>query len=244
VDRLLRDPTAKGERRSNYTKSLGNKKHWKFKPQEDWVLTSVEAIVSEDIWVQCNAILDGRRETGKRITKKAVHLFAGVTFCTCGEKMYVPSNSPSLLIEKADLLRTLERDRQKAKAEMDQTYRLYIDGNLSSEGFGIRNGPLEARLKQLDDQIPKLNGEIDFLKIQYLSSGQIVSEAKDLYSRWPHLEPAEKRSLIEAITDKIVIGKDEVAIDLSYVPPIPQIVAKEQRNFKDSPVPGRDNAKA
>ncbi len=276
VDRLLRDPTAKGVRRANYTKSLGDKKHWKPKPQEEWVLTQVEPIISEDLWNQCNAILDVRKQSGEKPAKKAVHLFSGVAYCVCGQKMYVPSNTPKytcqkcrnkipvadlegvfqeqlrsfflsptdliaylqqaddILGQKQELLKTLERERQKVRSDMDQTYRLYLEGNISGDGFRFRNGPLEERLRQIDDQIPHVQSEIDFLKIQYLSSDQILADAKDLYTRWPHLVAEEKRTLVEAITERITIGKDEVAIDLCYVPPTPQIMTKGQRNLKDS----------
>jgi hypothetical protein len=37
---------------------------------------------------------------------------------------------------------------------------------------------MEARLKQLEDQVPAIQAEIDFLKIRYLSSDQIVNEAR------------------------------------------------------------------
>ncbi|MCC6653062.1 MAG: recombinase family protein [Candidatus Eisenbacteria bacterium] len=94
VDRLLRDPVAKGTRRANYTKSLGQKRHWKLKPREDWVLSSVEPIISEETWAKCLAILDRRRAAGQRPARKAVHLFTGYAFCQCGHKLYVPSNQP------------------------------------------------------------------------------------------------------------------------------------------------------
>jgi site-specific DNA recombinase len=274
VERLLRDPIAKGTRRANYTRSLGEKKHWELKPEDEWVLTPVDAIVPEELWEQCNALLDSRRGAGRPVAKKAVHLFAGVTHCSCGNKMYVPSNTPkyvcgncrnkipiedlegvfqeqlrSFLLSPADLasylqqadetldekmtlLQTLEWDQRKTQTEMDQTYRLYLDGHLSSHSFGLRNHPLEERLTQVSDQIPQLQGEIDFLKIQYFSSDQILTEAQDLYSRWPHLDNPEKRTLVEAITEKIVIGDGEIEIDFCYAPPVPsKVLTERQRNL-------------
>jgi len=280
VERLLRDPTAKGKRRANYTRSLGEKKHWIPKPKEEWIFTDVEPVVSEELWNQCNQILDERRRNGRRPARTAVHLFAGIAYCHCGQKMYVPSNTPKYVCykcrnkipvedldavfheqlkgfffspteivryleqadntikEKAELLQTLENEREKVQREMQKVYQLYIDDKISRDGFGRQYGPLEARLKELEDQIPHLQGEIDFLKIQYLSRDEILNEAKDLYSRWPELQREEKRKIVENITDKILIGKDEVTISLYYLPSSSEMVASKQRNFRgSSPLP-------
>ena len=70
VDRLLRDPTAKGIRRANYTQTTNSKKAWKLKPESEWVHHEVEAVVQEDLWNECNAVLDEQRAKGKRPTKK------------------------------------------------------------------------------------------------------------------------------------------------------------------------------
>ena len=276
VERLLRDPTAKGLRRANYTKSLGEKKHWKFKPQTEWVFSQVEPVVSEELWDQCNAMLDQQRRNGKRAAKKPAQLFAGLAYCICGQKMYVPSNTPKYVCYKcrnkipiADLegvfheqlknfvfsaseiaehlkqadetiksreeqLQAVEKERKKVQREMDKVYRAYVADEISVEGFGRTYRPLEDRQKQLEEQLPRLQGELDFLKIQYLSSDEILSEARDLYSRWPVFKAEEKRQIVENIVDRITVEKDEVAIDLCYLPSSSEIVAKRPRNLTGS----------
>src|SRR4030042_3601761 len=102
------------------------------------------------------------------------------------------------------------------------------------EGVGRHYKPLEERLKQINAQIPEIQGEIDFLKIQSLSSDQIFNEAKDLYSRWPELTREEKRRIIENITEKITIGDEDVTINLTYLPSSLEMMASGQHNHTDS----------
>jgi site-specific DNA recombinase len=276
VERLLKDPTAKGMRRANYTKSLGDNKRWAMKPEKDWVWSEVEPIVSEELWDQCNQILEDRAKNGKRPAKKPAHLFTGVTFCSCGNKMYVPSNTPKYVCykcrnkipivdleavfneqlksfflspkeltqylkdadqtinEKEALLKGLEKEQQKLKAEMDKIMQLYLKDKITADGFGHQYRPLEEHAKQLSDRIPELQGELDFLKIKFLSSDEVLTEAKDLYGRWPSLEPEAKRKIVENITDRITIGKDDISIDLCYLPSSSQMMVDKSRNLSSS----------
>ncbi len=279
VDRLIRDPTAKGLRRANYTRSLGDKKHWVVKPKDQWVWIDVNPIVSEELWDQCNGILEERRKRGERPGRKPLHLFTGLTWCECGQKMYVPSTTPKYVCyrcrnkipivdlervfheqlrgfflspeeigryleesdktiqEKGALLASLTEERAGLKAEMDRLYRLYMDGGLTVEGFKSRNQPLEDREKQLVEEVPRLQAEVDFMRIQYLSSSQIVAEAQDLYARWPDLEFDEKRKIVENIVERIVVGKGDISLELCYVPSPSEITAEKQRGPKGSSPP-------
>lgn len=263
VDRLLRDPIAKGTRRANYTRSSDSSKAWELKPESEWVLHEVEAIVPVELWSECNAILDAQREKGKRTTQRTIHLFAGLTYCACGPKMYVLSNSPkytcqkcrnkipkddleAVFIEqikhfsvspdeinahldranttihsKAKLLKVLEAERQKLNGEIDKLHDLYQSGMIDKHGFGVKYHPWADRFRQLDDEIPAVQAELDVMKINQLSEEEIILGARDLYERWPNLPGEEKRHIIEAITEKIIVGKDEIDINLYYAPPAP-----------------------
>ncbi|MHB8147915.1 MAG: recombinase family protein [Vulcanimicrobiaceae bacterium] len=263
VDRLLRDPIAKGLRRANYTRTSDNSKAWELKPESEWVHQEVEAIVSEDVWSSCNALLDAQREKGKRTTQRTVQLFAGLTYCYCGPKMYVLSNSPkytcqtcrnkmpkddleavfieqikhfsispdeisahldranSAIQSKAELLKILETENEKLAREIEKLHDLYQSGMIDKRGFGAKYHPSAARLQQLDDELPALQAELDVMKISQLSEEEIFLGAKSLYDRWPGLEDDEKRGIVEALVEKIIVGKDEVEINLYYAPQAP-----------------------
>lgn len=259
VRRLLEDPTAKGIRRGNYTTSTGDGKHWTLKPPDEWSNTPVEAVVPEEIWEECNALLMGRKK-GARPTKRAVHLFAGKVFCECGGGMAVPSNSPKyvcktcrrkiatgdleevfreqlkgfflspqdvenyldradgVLAEKRVLLATLKTEQTRLKTGMDKTYRLYLDGELSPRGFGERYRPMEERAEQLAEEIPRLEGEADYLAVELISKEEFASVGADFYGRWEGLDVSEKRAIVESILDRVTVGNDAVTIDILGTP--------------------------
>jgi site-specific DNA recombinase len=265
VGRLIQDPTAKGIRRANYTQSTNSKKAWVTKPEHEWVLHEVPAIISEALWSECDAILSGRKGSRTLTTKQVRHLFAGLTFCHCGTKMYVPSNQrnkyvcqqcrnkmPIIDLEaifheqlqhfffsteeltqhlsafdavikgKEELFAIQEKERKKLETEIDKLYALYQADAIDKRGFAEKYKPLAAQQEALDDEMPALQAEIDVLKITQLSQGEIISEARDLYSRWLELPHDEKRRIVEAITENIVIGEGEVEINLYYAPTIPK----------------------
>lgn len=263
IHRLITDPIAKGTRRVNYTRSTATR-GVELKPRDEWVLQEVEPIVTEELWDECNAMLSSVKEKGKWKAKRAKHLFAGLTYCGCGTKMYVFTTSaskylceacrnkiPSADLEavfheqlknfffspheiaaqledshavmhtKDELLLALQGERVKHDQEIEKLYALYQSGAIDTGGFGAKYHPLAERRRQLDDEIPTIQAELDVLRISELSNAEIVSAAQDLYTRWPTLPFEERRTIVETITERIVVSDGEVEISLFYAPPVP-----------------------
>ncbi|WPV67502.1 recombinase family protein [Chitinophaga sp. LS1] len=260
IDRLLRDPMAKGIRRANYTKSRGNKKHWDLKPSDEWVLTECPNLISEELWNECNAILDKQYKRRDKLGRQSKFLLAGILQCKCGNKMYVyhgvdtfhckncgnkitvkdidlvyeeqlrtflftnlevesyKRQTESLINEKTNLLAVTESKIKELRERTHEMLELRLRKEISQSDFACFYKPQNERTEELQKQSAELQGEIDALTIHLASSNAVLSDVQDLYSRWPDLELHEKRTIVEAITDEIVVGEEDIYVKLAYLP--------------------------
>lgn len=259
IARLLQDTTAKGIRKANYTTGKGGRG---IKPESEWVFTSCPAIVSEELWDQCNAVINEQMAKLKKPGPKAAHLLSGFIHCSCNSKMYVyhkdktphyrckkcntkiqvsdidsifheqlkdflltetdvseyMQQSDSRLQEKQKLFETTQSDIIRIRKQIKELVELRLKGELNTETLAPLLKPLEAQVQELETNLPELEAEVDFLKIEHLSSETVLNGAKDLYHSWPTIEFSEKRAIIEMITNNITIGKSDINISLSYLP--------------------------
>lgn len=133
------------------------------------------------------------------------------------------------LAEKSALLEAHQREIQKVREEMHQTHQLYLKQQISGDGFRDLYAPAEERLKQLNAELPKLEAEVDFLKVNKLSAADVLHEAASLHDRWPSMEVSEKRKIVEAIIEKVVIGNGEIDITYSHMPTSIEQCKNQQR---------------
>ncbi|MCG3165619.1 MAG: hypothetical protein POELPBGB_01387 [Bacteroidia bacterium] len=260
IDRLLKDPAAKGLRRVNYTKSSGLNKKWELKPKEDWVFQEVPRIVSDELWEKCNQILDAISSSKTKVRKRTIHLFSSVLQCDCGEKMYMRSKSPkyvcrkcknkigpqdleeiyhsqlkqllfsetelekhlqteqSQIGDKKQLIEILVADIQKLHTKIKDTFELYHEGKIQKDAFESYHKPLYDELKQKEMTLNETQAYIDSIQVQSLSNEQVLHDARDLYAHWIQFSNEEKKTIIEAITENIIISERDITINLSYIP--------------------------
>ena len=270
IGRILRCPSAKGVYFLNHTRKIGLWK-WEEKPESEWGVLTIEPLVPESLWDQCNQILEEQQKKAKKPGKAPVQLFSGLAVCECGQRMYVVGRSPKYvcrkclnkipmvdleaivheelkaffaapeqvaanlqkahqnLADKENLLQTHRTEIQKVRDEMTRTHRLYLEGQITTQGFGQFYKPAEERLNQLLDELPKLEAEVAHLKVTDLSVEEVTSEAEKLYTRWPQLTTEDKHGILEAIIEKITIGRDEIDLSLYYMPSSKEVVKCQQK---------------
>lgn len=256
---MVRDPTAKGLHRQNYSASVG--KRMVIKPESEHIFNGVEAIVPAELWERCNAHLDGRYvKRDRRPGKTPAHIYSGFVTCHCGGKMYVPmktakyicqkcrnkigcqdldeifmeelkgylvkdenvqayfNKAGAALSEKQALLEQRRSETTKLEEDKHRMLRLYLDGNIGGEDFKAFNDPIVERRRQLDAELERVQGEIDVLTIDSLSSEQIAAEALNLHSRWPEMTLEEKRRVAELMVRSIVVGDGDITFNLIQLP--------------------------
>ncbi len=247
VDRLIRDPTAKGLHRANYTRTDDRSKNWSLKPEDEWVYTPVEAIVSEELWERANGILDTRRASLKRTNPQGHPPLRRLRLLPLrredvrveqqpqvrmprmpqqdtGERPRsgIPRTAPRLPALSPNssrsttrtrttrspsakkLIASMEAELKKLNSEDERLYQLYLSGNLSPEDFGRRQRPISGRRAQLEDELPRQQAQLDVIRVGIASRAETLDEARDLWANWENLSREDKRSVIEAITDRIV----------------------------------------
>lgn len=266
VKRILTDPTYKGMKRANYSKSNGNKKSWRLKPQSDWVYFEVEPIISQDTWNEVNAII---RQIESKYPSQPLFLgkyaFSGLVMCgDCNQKMYVMKYdgmkvpryscrgckakinedilleqfregikcmvvSPeqlqglqeadeSIVQAKDNQLKALKSELKAIDKKIDNLLDLVNDGSLDRKTFSERIVGLQERKQQIETEIPRLEGEIDFIKTSELGKDYLLTKATTLYALWDTIDHDSRIKIARELTNSITVKKDELIFEYFYLP--------------------------
>src|SRR5258706_16313194 len=112
---------------------------------------------------------------------------------------------------------------------MHQSHQLYLHKQISGDGFRDLYTPAEERMKQLNTELPKLEAEVDFLRVNKLSANDVLHEADLVQERWPKMLITEKRQIVEALIEKIDIGDGQIHISYSSLPTSTEQCKNKQR---------------
>ena len=67
-------------------------------------------------------------------------------------------------------------------------------------------------------ELPRLQGEVDVMKVNQISTEDVLSESNTLYNRWPSMEIDDRRKIAETLCEKITIGEGRIRITFTSAP--------------------------
>ena len=108
------------------------------------------------------------------------------------------------LVENEQALASLQRQIQKVREDMKQTHQLLLDGHITPQGFGEFYKPAEERLNQLLTGLPKLEADVNRLRVNQISVEEVIHEARTLYEQWLMLDN-DRRTIVETVFERIEI---------------------------------------
>ncbi|MDT8442891.1 MAG: recombinase family protein, partial [Desulfuromonadales bacterium] len=99
--------------------------------------------------------------------------------------------------------------------------------------FTERFLPLKERKENIQDELPRLQAEIDFLETNAISKEYLIEQATTFASMWPILGYEEKIKLIDELVEAIRIQEDNLHFTLTYTPPFRKL-GKGAHNLRGS----------
>ena len=131
----------------------------------------------------------------------------------------------SVIHDKEQELERLKKKQKQLNEKIEKIVELHIQGQIKTEAFHSYHAKPYEQLKQIEETIIELEGEVLGFSHRKKSTDIIIEEARNLYERWDTLDHNQKRNIIETIVDKIIVDKDEIEINLykilpdGYMPP-------------------------
>ncbi len=138
-------------------------------------------------------------------------------------------NAKENLVENEQALASLQRQIQKVRDDMKQTHELLLDKLITPQGFSDLYNPAEKRLNQLLSELPRLEAEVSRLKVEHNSAEELIHESKTLYTQWPIFDNDRKRSIVEAVFQRIEIQDGKIKITYSGIPTSVELCKNQQQ---------------
>jgi site-specific DNA recombinase len=207
VKRLLKDPTAKGLRRSHFTK-IGKNGQAELRDTSEWYIHEAPAIVSKELWQQVNDIIDRYEASKTQPLNKKLKLFTGFLRCDCGGKMYVPSSNPKYTCK--------ECKRKIPVDDMEEIFKHQLKNFLlskediaaffESSQKGVKEK--ERELGLLHDKIATVKSKISGL-IELHQAGQIETKRFREFYDSPNEQLQQLELRIPALEGEIKMLKEQ-----------------------------------
>lgn len=121
--------------------------------------------------------------------------------------------------EYEHLLKTTEKEIADLKKRIETLFELHENGQLETEDFSKHYSEPKERLDTLILQKNELSEQMQSFTHESTTVTQTLGILQNVYGTWNDLSKQAKRDIIQTMTKSIIIGKEEIDINLKTLNP-------------------------
>ena len=146
----------------------------------------------------------------------------------CGD-----SGSELKLKDKQGRLGLLGKELKNINKKIDTLVELFGDNRIDQETFTSRFDPLTVRRDAINKEMPRLQGEIDFIKSEETGRQYVVSQVMTLAALWQELTYEARQEIVREIVERIEVGKESLNFVIHHISNLNQ---KDGETLADFPI--------
>jgi site-specific DNA recombinase len=137
------------------------------------------------------------------------------------------------LRDKQNRLEFLKKDLKGINKKIDTLVDLAGDDRIDKETFSSRFEPLTVWRDKISQEVPRLQGEIDFLKSEDMGRQYVVSQATTLAALWPELSYEARQEITKEVVERIDVSKESLHFEIHHISNLNQ---KDGETLADFPL--------
>ncbi len=146
----------------------------------------------------------------------------------------VGENDSAVLEQKQNALKLLKTELRVIDKKIDTLLELYSDKAIDKKGFTGKYEILNSRKEQVEEEIPRLEGDLDYLKMSYIGREYVLKQATTLNKLFDEMDYKTKASIIRDILYSVTYNQTENTLHYDFYYLLESESCKTVQTFRDS----------
>ncbi len=130
----------------------------------------------------------------------------------CGDDNYGDD-----LKDKQSRLELLKKDLKVINKKMDTLVDLAGEDRIDNETFSSRFEPLLARRNNISQEVPRLQGEIDFINSEDVGRQIVIRRATTLAALWSELSYEARQEIAKEVIERVDVSKESLHFTIHHI---------------------------
>ncbi|MFZ0451076.1 MAG: recombinase family protein [Desulfatiglandaceae bacterium] len=125
-------------------------------------------------------------------------------------------NKRAKLIDKENELERLKKEISKSTNRLSKLMDIFADGVISKNDFTEKYHELRGRISSMKNEVSRIQGEIDFLKVGDINTREIIASISTLPTLWKQMLNKEKIAFVKAMLSSLTYNEAKREVEVVY----------------------------